>query len=170
LSSATIRVVTREPAFQDYYPEHLAHCYGCGRLNTHGYRLETRWDGEESVTFFTPAPYLTAVPGVVYGGLLASIVDCHSTGTAAAALYRAQGRPMDSEPAHRFVTGTLSVRYLHPTPLGPAIEVRGRVKAVHGRKVTVVSRVLVGEVVTIEAEVVAIEMPDGFGVPVWRSA
>ena len=157
--------MTREPAFQDYYPEHLAHCYGCGALNAHGYRLETRWDGEESVTFFTPASYHTAIPGVVYGGLLASIVDCHSTATAAAALYRAQDRPMPSEPAHRCVTGILSVRYLHPTPLGPAIEVRGRVTAIDARKVTVVSRVLVGGVVTVEAEVVAIEMPDGFGVP-----
>jgi acyl-coenzyme A thioesterase PaaI-like protein len=160
--------VTREPAFQDYYPEHLAHCYGCGRLNAQGYRLETRWDGEESVTYFTPAPYHTAVPGVVYGGLLASIVDCHSTGTAAAALYRAQGRAMDSEPAHRCVTGSLNVRYLHPTPLGPAIEVRGRVTAIDGRKVTVVSRVLVGDVVTVEAEAVAIEIRDGFGIPVLR--
>jgi acyl-coenzyme A thioesterase PaaI-like protein len=169
-TSSTIRHVTREPAFQDYYPEHLAHCYGCGRLNAQGYRLETRWDAEESVTLFTPAPYYTAVPGVVYGGLLASIVDCHSTGTAAAALYRVQGRAMDTEPAHRCVTGTLRVRFLHPTPLGPTLEVRGRVTSIERRKVTVVSRVLVGDVVTIEAEVVAIEMPDGFGIPVLRSS
>ncbi len=156
---------TDDRPFQDFYPEHLAHCYGCGRLNEHGYRLATRWDGEESVTRFTPAPYHTAIPGVVYGGLLASIVDCHSTGTAAAALYRAEGRALDSEPPHRCVTGQLLVRYRQPTPLGPPVEVRGVVAAIDGRRVTVVSRVLVGGIVTVEAEVIAFEMPEDFRPP-----
>ncbi len=154
-----------EPAFQDYYPEHLAHCYGCGRLNEHGYRLTTRWDAEESLTRFTPAPYHTAIPGVVYGGLLASIVDCHSTGTAAAALYRAEGRSMGDEAgaAHRCVTGTLSVRFVRPTPLGPELQVRGVVREIAGRKVTVVSRVLAGGLLTVEAEAVCLDLPEGFG-------
>ncbi|MEO8599891.1 MAG: PaaI family thioesterase, partial [bacterium] len=58
-------------AFQDYYPENLAHCYGCGRLNTHGHQIKTNWDGDETVTRFTPEPYHTAVPGFTYGGLIA---------------------------------------------------------------------------------------------------
>ena len=37
-------------AFQDYYPENLAHCYGCGRLNPHGHQIKTFWDGDETVT------------------------------------------------------------------------------------------------------------------------
>jgi acyl-coenzyme A thioesterase PaaI-like protein len=154
----------RPPAFQDSYPEHLAHCYGCGRLNEYGYRLETRWDGDEALTLFTPRPFHTGVPGIVYGGLLASIVDCHSMAAAAAALYRAEGREMDdSEPAHRCVTVSLAVRYRRPTPLGPELAVRGRVTAIDGRKVTVASRIEVGGEVTVVAEVVALEMPEGFG-------
>ena len=39
----------RSPALQDHYPEDFAHCYGCGRLNTHGLHVKTRWDGEETV-------------------------------------------------------------------------------------------------------------------------
>ena len=153
------------PAVQDYYPEHLARCFGCGRLNEHGYRLRTRWDGDETVTRFTPAPFYTAVPGVVYGGLLASLVDCHSTASGAAALYRAEGRDYsDAGPAHRCVTGTLTVRYLRPTELGPELEVRGRIMAVDGRKVTVASRVVVGDLVTVEADAVVLEVPEGFGV------
>jgi hypothetical protein len=70
-------------SFQDYYPEDLFHCYGCGSLNEHGYRIKTFWEGEESVTRFSPKLFHTAVPGFVYGGLLASLIDCHSTGTAA---------------------------------------------------------------------------------------
>jgi hypothetical protein len=71
-------------AFQDHYAADVAHCYGCGRLNPSGHQLKTRWDGEETVTRFTPQPHHTAVPGYVYGGLIASLVDCHGTGTAAA--------------------------------------------------------------------------------------
>ena len=68
-------------AFQDYYPENVSHCYGCGSKNAHGHRIKTFWEGEETVTHFTPEPYHTAIPGFTYGGLIASLIDCHSTGT-----------------------------------------------------------------------------------------
>ncbi len=151
-------------AFQDYYPEHLAQCYGCGRLNEHGYRIKTYWDGDESVTHFSPRTFHTAVPGFVYGGLLASIIDCHSTASASAAMYRSQVREMDSEPPFRFVTGSLLVRYLKPTPLGPPLTIRGRVQEIKGRKVVIKSTVWVEGVLTVDGEVVAIQMPENFGI------
>ncbi len=150
-------------AFQDYYPESVAHCYGCGSRNDHGHRIKTFWEGEESVTRYTPEPYHTAVPGFVYGGLLASLIDCHSTGTAAAAMYRAEGREMDSLPPFRFVTGSLRVKYLKPTPLGVTLEIRGRVKEIKGRKVVIESTVYAEGVATASGEVVALQMPDDFG-------
>ncbi len=150
-------------AFQDYYPESVAHCYGCGRLNPHGHQIKTHWDGEESLTWFTPEPYHTAVPGFTYGGLIASLIDCHSTGTAAAAMYRAEGREMDSLPPFRFVTGSLRVDYLKPTPLSGPLEIRGRVKEIKGRKVIVTTTVLAGGVATAQGEVVAVQMPENFG-------
>jgi acyl-coenzyme A thioesterase PaaI-like protein len=149
-------------AFQDSYPENVAHCYGCGRLNEHGHQIKTYWDGDETVTRFQPQPEHTAVPGFVYGGLIASLVDCHSTGTAAAAAYRAEQREMDSEPPLRFVTGSLHVDFLKPTPLGPVLELRGRVKEIKGRKVVVESEVWVDGVITARGEVVAVQMPDTF--------
>jgi hypothetical protein len=114
-------------AFQDYYPEELGHCYGCGRNNEQGHQLKSYWDGDESVASYTPHPYHIAIPGYVYGGLIASLIDCHGTGTAAAAAYRAEGRAMDTLPAHRFVTAALHVEYLRPTPLGVPLEIRGKV-------------------------------------------
>ncbi|MDK9690898.1 MULTISPECIES: PaaI family thioesterase [Azospira] len=150
-------------AFQDYYPESVAHCYGCGSRNDHGHRIKTFWEGEESVTRYTPESYHTAVPGFVYGGLLASLIDCHSTGTAAAAMYRAEGREMDSLPPFRFVTGSLLVKYLKPTPLGVTLEIRGRVKEIKGRKVVIESTVYAEGVATASGEVVALQMPDDFG-------
>jgi acyl-coenzyme A thioesterase PaaI-like protein len=149
-------------AFQDTYPENVAHCYGCGRLNEHGHQIKTYWDGDETVTRFQPQPEHTAIPGFVYGGLIASLIDCHSTGTAAAAAYRAEQREMDSEPPLRFVTGSLHVDFLKPTPLGPVLELRGRVKELKGRKVVVESEVWVDGALTARGEVVAVQMPDTF--------
>ncbi len=150
-------------AFQDYYPENLAHCFGCGALNAQGHQIKTFWDNDESVTFFTPETFHTAVPGFTYGGLIASLIDCHSTGTAAAAMYRTENRAMNSLPAFRFVTGSLRVDYLKPTPISVKLEIRGRVKEIKGRKVVIETTVLAGSVVTARGEVVAIQMPDNFG-------
>jgi Thioesterase superfamily. len=128
-----------------------------------GIRSRPVWDGDETVTRFTPQPYHIAVPGFVYGGLIASLIDCHSTGTAAAAMYRAEGREMDTPPAFRFVTGSLHVDFLKPTPLGAELEIRGRVKEIKGRKVIVESTVFAGGVATVRGEVVAVQMPENFG-------
>ena len=147
-------------AFQDYYPDELAHCYGCGRLNEAGLRLRSFWDGEESVARHTPEARHIAIPGFVNGGLLTSLLDCHGTGTAAAAAYRAEGRAMDTPPPHRFVTASLRADFLRPTPLGPELTVRGRVTSIQGRKVVVDETVSAEDEVTVRGEVVAVEMPE----------
>jgi len=154
-----------QKAFQDYYPENVAHCYGCGRLNSAGHHIQTFWEGDETVTRFQPLPFHTAIPGYVYGGLLASLIDCHSTGSAAAAMYRVQGREMDTEPVLRFVTASLHVDYLKPTPLHGLLELRGRIKEIKGRKVLVETTVYAGQVATVRGEVLAVQMPDNFGLP-----
>jgi acyl-coenzyme A thioesterase PaaI-like protein len=150
-------------AFQDYYPENLSHWYGCGSKNSHGHRIKTYWVGDETVTHFTPEPFHTAIPGYTYGGLLASLIDCHGTGTAAAAMYRQEGRDLGTLPAFRFVTGSLHVDYLKPTPISEPLEIRGRVKEIKGRKVVEEATVYARGVATARGEVVAIQMPENFG-------
>ncbi|HBX70580.1 MAG TPA: thioesterase [Chloroflexi bacterium] len=152
--------MTTPKAFQDFYPDQWSHCYGCGRLNEHGHQIKSYWEGDETVAHFTPEPYHMAIPGYVYGGLIASLVDCHGTGTASAAAYRAENRPMDSQPPLRFMTGNLNVRYHKPTPLGPPIELRGQIREIRGRKVVVDIRVMVEGVVTASGEVIAIQIPE----------
>ena len=147
-------------AIQDFYPDELSHCYGCGRLNDHGLQIKSRWEGDEMVARFTPQPYHVAIPGYVYGGLIASLIDCHATGIAAAASYRAAGREMGSEPAFRFVTASLKVDYLRPTPLGVVLEVRGRATELKGRKVAVEARVIADGEVCARGEVIAVQMPE----------
>jgi acyl-coenzyme A thioesterase PaaI-like protein len=147
-------------AFQDYYPDDYARCYGCGRLNEHGHQIKSYWDGDESVCRFLPKPHHMAIPGYVYGGLLAALIDCHGTGTAAAAAYRAAGRAMDSQPALRYLTASLHVDYHKPTPLGVELEVRGRVKELRGRKAVIEEWIGVDGVITVRGEVVAVQVPD----------
>jgi acyl-coenzyme A thioesterase PaaI-like protein len=147
-------------AFQDCYPDHQSHCYGCGRLNEYGLHIKSYWDGEETLCRFEPKPYHMAIPGRVYGGLIASLVDCHGTGTAAAYAYRAEGREMGTEPHIRFVTGSLHVEYLRPTPLGVPLEVRAYAKEVKARKVVVVARVLAQGEVCARGEVVAVRIKE----------
>jgi acyl-coenzyme A thioesterase PaaI-like protein len=149
-----------EKAFQDYYSAAASLCYGCGRLNEHGLHIKSYWDGDETVCVFEPKPYHTAIPGYVYGGLIASLIDCHSTGTAAAAAHRAQGREMDRPPVLRFLTASLHVDYLKPTPLGVPLEIRATVKEIKGRKVVVASSLSAGGIVCARGEVVAVQAPD----------
>ena len=149
-----------EKAFQDHYSEFGARCYGCGRLNEHGLHIKSYWDGDESVCRFRPRPYHTAMAGYAYGGLIASLIDCHSTGTAAAAAYRAAGREMGTEPELRFVTGSLPVDYLRPTPVDAELEVRGTVEEIKGRKVVVVSTLSANGEVCARGRVVAVQAPE----------
>lgn len=148
-----------QKAFQDFYPEQLNHCYGCGRLNALGLQIKSYWDGDETVCQFTPRAEHTAVPGFVYGGLIASLIDCHGTGSASAAAYRQENRPMDSEPPLRYLTASLQVDYIKPTPLGPPLEARGRVTEIKGRKATVEITVSVNGEITARGRVIAIQVP-----------
>ncbi|MDO9193043.1 MAG: hotdog domain-containing protein, partial [Undibacterium sp.] len=67
-------------------------------------------------------------------------------------------------PPYRFVTGSLHVDYLKPTPINGTLEIRGRVKEIKGRKVIVETTVLVSGIATARGEVVAVQMPESFGV------
>jgi acyl-coenzyme A thioesterase PaaI-like protein len=147
-------------SFQDLYPEATRHCYGCGPLNPHGHGLQSFWEGEETVARFDPEPHHTSMPGYVYGGLIASLIDCHGTGSAAAFAHRAESREMGTEPALRYVTGSLHVDYLKPTPLGTTLVLKGREKSIQGRVVVVEVSLYAEGVECARGEVVAVRIPE----------
>ena len=149
-----------QKAFQDFYPDELSHCYGCGRLNKHGLQIKSYWDGEQTVALFKPRVNHMGIPGYAYGGLIASIIDCHCIGTASAAAYKSENRNMDTYPPLRFVTASLHVDYLRPTPLGVSLEVRGRVQEIKGRKVVVAATLSAEGEVCARGEVIAVQMPE----------
>ena len=146
-------------AIQDFYEDEVAICYGCGHHNLHGLHIRTHWDGQEGICHFKPQPYHTSCPGFVYGGLIASLIDCHSVGTATAASYQAEGREPGTEPQIRFVTGTLNVRYLEPTPIDVELVLRARIKALYEKKIVVSCSLYANEKECAQGEVIAIRAP-----------
>jgi len=146
-------------AIQDLYPDDFAHCFGCGRHNARGHQLKSFDEGEEVVARFTPLPQHTALPGFVYGGLIASLIDCHAMATAAAASEKAAGRRIGEGPAPRFVTAALNVAFLKPTPIGGELVLRARVAERSDRKAVVEVTLSANDVITARGNVVAVPMP-----------
>jgi acyl-coenzyme A thioesterase PaaI-like protein len=159
-------ILTNRVAFQDCYPEELSHCYGCGKNNEYGHQLKSFWqlsdkeEVNETIAYFTPKDFHTAIPGFVYGGLIASLIDCHGTGSAAAMAYRNDNRDMGTLPAHRFVTAALNVSYLAPTPQGVELVLIGRFSEIKERKVVVEITVSADDIICAKGTVVAVKMPE----------
>ena len=125
-------------------------CFGCGSAHPHGLHIKSHWDedGVHVVCTHTPAADFHGWPGLVYGGLIAMLVDCHSNWTAMAYHYRAEGRAPDSKPRIDCVTGSLGVKYLKPTPMDVPLVLKARVEGEVARKTRVLCEVYAGEVLT----------------------
>ena len=144
--------------FQDHMPENV--CFGCGH-NHEGLQIKSYWEGEESVCDWESEEKYHGWSDLMNGGIMATLIDCHCMGTAMADAYQREGRSLDSEPEYRYATGTLTVKYLKPTP-NSKIQLRARVTEAKARK-TVLKCDFYSEngVKTAEADVIAIRVYDG---------
>ncbi|PFA63738.1 thioesterase [Bacillus sp. AFS015802] len=150
-------------AIQDDYPDDFAWCYGCGRLNQDGHHFRTGVEGDHTVTIYTPKPEHTALPGFVYGGLIASLIDCHGTGSAAIALHRKNGGEIgDGQAPPRFVTASLKVDFMKPTPHNVPLKAVGTVQEIHPKKFIVETEVFAEGKLCARGEVTAVVMPKTF--------
>ena len=141
------------------------HCYGCGADNPLGMQIKSYRDGEETVCSYQPRPEQCAGPTqYLYGGTIASLIDCHSVGTAAADHYRREGREVGKGEEIWCVTGRLEVDYLAPTPIDRPVQLRARIVEVSGRKTTVSCTLSSGDTLCARGRVVAIRVP-----PSWRA-
>jgi acyl-coenzyme A thioesterase PaaI-like protein len=121
--------------FQDLYLPDRADCWGCGRNNADGLHIKSYWDGDEAICDFLPRPYFTGHKGILNGGIIATLMDCHCMGLAMAAAHRAEDRQIGSEPLITYVTASLKVDYLKPAPLGDdPVSIRAHITKVDGRK------------------------------------
>ena len=125
-------------ALQDQLPHN--HCFGCGPNNEGGLNLKSFWTGQgPSVARFTPSPHHCSAPmHFVNGGIIATLIDCHSICTAWAAAFVDEGRPIGSEPGCYVATGSLQVSYKRPTPMDAMLELEALIseRLDHGYVVT----------------------------------
>lgn len=150
-------------AIQDSIPHN--HCYGCGPENPHGLQIKSYWDGKESVCTYMPRPEQCAGPTrYLYGGTIASIIDCHSVCTSIANYYERDGFAIGDGPPIWCVTGSLNVRYLKPVRIDEPVELRATIHECGDRKTIVHCEVISGGAVAAEGEVIAIRVAE-----TWRS-
>jgi acyl-coenzyme A thioesterase PaaI-like protein len=122
-----------ERAFQDRGA--VSHCHGCGADNEKGLQLKSFWDGDEAVATWKAQPHhCGGSKEIVNGGIVASLIDCHSLNLAIAHAYRTERRPIGSFPRIGYVTGNLNISYLKPTPLDEPLHLRARITRIEGRK------------------------------------
>lgn len=147
------------------------HCWGCGVANEHGLHVTSYWandgdgsEGDETVCDWQPQPYHVASPGILSGGIIASLIDCHSAATACATAYRAQGRAISAEDPRLYVTASLNVTYLRPTPSTAPVRLRARVTAATERRMTVACSLYSGETECARGEVVCARVQ-----PAWQA-
>ncbi|MFW9908198.1 MAG: PaaI family thioesterase [Candidatus Thorarchaeota archaeon] len=147
-----------EKAIQDGWHEIGSYCWGCGRNNEHGLRLKSFWRGDEVIATWQPQEYHMAFPGVLNGGIIATLIDCHSLNMANAAACRAEGREYDADPLSGFVTGSLFIKLLKPTPVDVPVTLRARIKEMNERKITITCKLYSDEMECAEGELIAIRV------------
>ena len=149
-------------AIQDLIPHN--HCYGCGPENPDGLQIKSYWDGTESLCTYVPRPEQSAGPTqYLYGGTIASVIDCHSVCTSIANYYQRDGFGVGDGPPIWCVTAALSVSYLKPTPIEKPVELRAIIEDCTDRKTVVRCSMSSDGIVTATGDVVAIRVP-----PSWR--
>lgn len=108
-------------------------CYGCGSLNDRGLQIKSYLEGDECVCEWTPQAYHVAGPDIVYGGIIASVIDCHSANAAIALAHKERGLETGADPALSYLTKTLNIEFLRPTPIGLPLQLRARAVKFRGR-------------------------------------
>ena len=98
-------------------------CFGCGPANLDGLRLQSYIKGSEIVARWQPADQFQAFPGMLNGGIIGTLLDCHSNWTAAWHLMNLAGldQPLCT------VTADYAIKLLRPTPLSSPVELVARV-------------------------------------------
>ncbi|HEY7349826.1 MAG TPA: PaaI family thioesterase [Ktedonobacterales bacterium] len=146
-------------AFQDELAEAgFYHCWGCGSQNEHGLQIKSYWDDGDGICTWQPQPYHQAWPGIVNGGILATIIDCHSACTATAAAYRAENRAMNTPPLIAFVTAALQISYLRPTPITEPLLLRAVISHQTRNKIRLTCVLTVQGQTCVRAEAVMVRL------------
>jgi acyl-coenzyme A thioesterase PaaI-like protein len=144
-------------AFQDQGS--VNYCHGCGADNERGLQIKSFWDGDQAVATWKAQPHhCGGRKEIVNGGIIATLIDCHSLNLAIAHAYRMERRPIGSTPRIGYVTRNLNVSYLKPTPMDQPAELRARITKIDGRKTWVTCTLSAGGQICATGDVLGIRV------------
>jgi uncharacterized protein (TIGR00369 family) len=146
----------RPESLQDRYaPDNI--CFGCGPANPKGLRIKSRLEGDEVVADWTPEPHHQAFPGMLNGGIVASLLDCHGNWAACYHLMKKAGA--DKPPCT--VSAEISVKYLRPTLATGPLRLRAHVLESSADRATVEATLEAGGKVTATCRGVFVAVKEG---------
>ena len=155
---------TRAIAIQDRYGERFQHCWGCGPKNDLGLHLKTypSIDGKSCISRIKlENAYTGGVPSNVFGGMIATIFDCHGTASAAWFAHHQKGLELtESTVIGRFITARLEIDYLSPSPIEDEIVVTSTLEELGERKAIISMEMTVATKVRAKAKMVAVAVKD----------
>jgi acyl-coenzyme A thioesterase PaaI-like protein len=141
-------------ALQDQYgPDTI--CFGCGPANPRGLRIKSFVDGDEVVADFVPEDHHQAFPGIINGGIIGALFDCHMNWTAAFHL------KADAPDLPVTVTAEYTVRLRRPTPAGVPLNLVARVTETSGKRATVEATLLANGDVCASASGIFVAVEEG---------
>jgi acyl-coenzyme A thioesterase PaaI-like protein len=117
----TIFVMSKELSLQEKYSPQGT-CFGCGPANPQGLHVRSFPEGEKVVAEWKAETMHEAFPGIVNGGIIGALLDCHSNWTAAYTLMKTQG--LSAPPCT--VTAEFSVKLHRPTPSQQVMRLEAR--------------------------------------------
>ena len=150
--------MTEKKYFQDYMPGNV--CFGCGKEHPEGLQIKSYWDGSAAICHWQPEEKYRGWPKLLNGGIIATIIDCHCMGTAMAYAYQQEDRDIDSTPFYRYATSGLKIKYLKPTSTKDLITLSAQIIEHNQRKITMTCSLKSRDIITAQAEVIAIKVYD----------
>jgi acyl-coenzyme A thioesterase PaaI-like protein len=132
-------------------------CFGCGPANEKGLRIRSFPKGDEVVATWTAEPHHLAFEGVVNGGIIGALLDCHSNWTAAWYLMQKAG----ASTVPSTVTADFHVRLKRPTPIAEPLHLRARVVESTGDRAVVEAELEAGGKVTATCRATFVAVREG---------
>jgi acyl-coenzyme A thioesterase PaaI-like protein len=137
-------------------------CFGCGPKNEQGLRIKSFAQGDELVARWTPSPWHEAFTGMLNGGIIGALLDCHSNWAAAYHIMQARGEPE----LPSTVTADFHVKLLKVTPSTGEVTVRAKVVESKGDRAVVEATIESGGKVTATCRGTFVAVKEGH--PAWH--
>jgi acyl-coenzyme A thioesterase PaaI-like protein len=148
--------VTEDSSLQDRYAPQ-GRCFGCGPSNERGLRIKSRLEGDVFVASWKPERHHEAFEGMLSGGIIGTLLDCHSNWAAAHHLMTGAGNGR----LPCTVTSEFHVRLLRPTPTADVVNLQARVVEASADRATVEATLTAGGKVTATCRGVFVAVREG---------